>query len=71
MDPRRIRVLGMVLLLLFGSSILYIAAKNHTGPSYKDVNSFEDCVKAGNAVHKGSPPICITVEGESFIENQN
>ena len=71
MEPKRIRVLGMILLLLFGGSVLYVASKNHVGSSYGQINSFEECIDAGYAVRHGDPPICVTIEGESFIKKQN
>lgn len=71
MDPKRIRALGMILLLFFGGSVLFAVSKNHIKSDYKEVSSFEECVEAGYSVHEGSPPMCITVEGESFMKNQN
>lgn len=68
MNPKRIRIAALLVLLIFSGSVLYAAS---SGIGHSEINSFEECRDAGYAVYENDNSLCITNEGEQFREKQN
>ena len=66
-SPKRlILLLGLIVLLLVGGVIYKVGGPYGGGES--DVNSFSECVEAGNPVAESYPRQCRTTDGRSFTE---
>ncbi len=63
---------GLTVFLMIGGAILvatlgyllFSAARN----APLSVNSFDDCMKAGNKILDTSPAQCLTPEGKTFVQ---
>lgn len=55
-------IIGVIVMIY----IYFIMPQNATAPT---INSFEECVKAGNSVLQSYPPRCLVKGGQSFTQD--
>lgn len=46
---------------------LFILARSVFAPSNRAIHTFEECKKAGNKVQESYPEVCVTDDGQSFV----
>lgn len=55
-------------MLLLTLSLFIGCAQSTINAETKEINSFQDCVDAGNKVLRSYPGQCVTADGKRFVE---
>lgn len=67
---------GAKMLLVFLATVVLFAAvwfvrlrpeQERSKQKTNDINSFEECVAAGNPVQESYPPVCVTSDHQRFV----
>ena len=55
----------------FITFLLFLTACSAVQPVMAEINSYEECVKAGNIIKKSLPQQCVTKDGKIFYDTSN